>query len=113
VDIHDRIINQLVKLNVLAKEHGIQLLVDDEFGDLGSLAEVKDSETFRVRRLKRLDQVVRLSPNGTCSVGKEILQRADSGVPTWYPYAEQVEKFIGRVLAPRLCTIPAHSLLAE
>lgn len=94
---------QFRRLSRLANEFGIDLIVDDEFGDLVDvLDDVASREAMRVRRLKRLYQVVRLSPNGTCSIGKDILRQVTTDLPTWNPANEMAGDFIQKKLKPRL-----------
>lgn len=99
----DGIVFQLRRLNSVATRHGVQLIVDDEFKSLAkSLNDRLGGDALFARQLKRLDQVVRLSPQGACSVGSDILRRADSGVPVWRPEVEQAGAFIQRALEPKI-----------
>jgi MoaA/NifB/PqqE/SkfB family radical SAM enzyme len=99
-DKHERIVEELRNLDSLAREHGVKLLVDDEFHELLTSAgrKVVNLSELRLRRLKRLDQAVRLSPDGTLSVGRGILRRVGSSTPTWRPGGESAEAFVFRVL---------------
>lgn len=102
-DQFEAIVFQLRRLNKIARKHGLELFVDDEFGDLeGVLDAVPSHEEMRVRRIKKLSQVVRLSPNGACSIGEDILRRADAGLPTWQPGIEAAGDFIRRIVAPKV-----------
>ncbi len=97
------IVFQLRRLNKIAREHGIDLFVDDEFSDLVEVMKmIPSSEAMRVRRTAKLGQIVRLSPNGACSIGDDILRRVDSGLPTWQPDAEPAGVFIRRIVAPKI-----------
>jgi len=99
----ETIVFQLRRLNKTAREHGIDLFVDDEFGDLVEVMDVIPSrESMRVRRSAKLGQIVRLSPNGACSMGDDILRRTDAGLPTWQPEVEAAGDFIRRIVAPRI-----------
>jgi hypothetical protein len=99
----ETIVFQLRRLNNVARELDIELFVDDEFGDLESaLDRVPSAEEMRVRRLKKLSQIVRLSPNGACSVGEDILRRADVGVVRWEPQTESADAFIHSQVTPRI-----------
>lgn len=103
---YEDLVFQFRRLNRLAHEYGIELSVDDEFGDLVEvLDDVAHREALRVRRLKRLYQVVRLSPNGTCSIGKDILRQVTAGLPVWQPEDELAEDFIQRTLVPRIDSV--------
>lgn len=101
VQSYDDISQELVVLLKLAKEHGIDMLVDDEFDHLVSdpSSNVVPIEQPRFRRLPRLSRVVRLTPTGSCSVGEDILRRVDDQTPHWQPQAEAAESFVERLLA--------------
>lgn len=92
------IIRELIRLNRLAKSHGIDMLVDDEFEKLvAEESKVVPIEPPQFRRLPRLSRVVRLSPDGSCSVGEEILRRVDGMTPHWHPSRAPAD-FIARTL---------------
>ena len=97
---YDDIVRELLTLQQLAKEHGIDMLVDDEFEHL-----VTDSPNVvpivqpRFRRLPRLSRVIRLTPTGSCSVGEDILRRVDNQTPHWKPQIEDAGSFVERLLA--------------
>jgi MoaA/NifB/PqqE/SkfB family radical SAM enzyme len=96
------IIRELIRLNRLAKSHGIDMLVDDEFEKLvAEESKVVPIESPQFRRLPRLSRVVRLSPDGSCSVGEEILRRVDDAVPHWNPH-ESAGRFVTRRLPPAI-----------
>lgn len=99
-DTHERIVEDLTRLNSLAGESGVKMLVDDEFHELLASADRKivNLSEFRMRRLKRLDQAVRLSPDGTLSVGRDILRRVGPTTPAWQPEMETAEAFVNRAL---------------
>lgn len=99
VDSPESVVSDLLRLQGLARQHGVQLLVDDEFdvlttrtGNVVSLAELQ------LRRMKRIDQVVRLSANGSFSIGQEILRRVGAGTPLWRPAEESAAAFVARTL---------------
>lgn len=95
----DDIVCELLALQQLAKEHGVDMLVDDEFGHLmtnnSNLVPIQEP---RFRRLPRLSRVVRLTPTGSCSVGEDILRRVDDQIPHWHPQAEGADTFVERLL---------------
>ena len=92
------IVRELIRLNRLAKSHGVVMLVDDEFEKLVfEDSNVVPIEPPRFRRLPRLSRVVRLSPDGSCSVGEEILRRVGAAIPHWDPL-EEPDTFIRRAL---------------
>ena len=103
VDSPESILFQLIRLNDAAGEHGVQLIVDDDFGVLdtrsGGLAK---ANALVKRQLSRFDQLVRLSPNGSFSVGREILGRADGDVAMWNPDIERAETFVPRMIEKRI-----------
>lgn len=103
-DSHESIVLQLRWLNSLSGQNGIQMLVDDEFSELaeGTTGKLMRREALRLRQLERLESVVRLSPNGSCSVGRDILRRADGGVPRWRAKDEEASDFVARVLGSRV-----------
>lgn len=101
-DDHYSIVFQMMRLSALAKEQGIQLILDDEFNELAmALRGVNIGKGFLTRQLMRSDQVIRLSPEGTCSVGDEILWRADTLGAVWKPDIESAGSLVERVLARR------------
>jgi hypothetical protein len=78
------------------------MLVDDEFEKLvAEESKVVPIESPQFRRLPRLSRVVRLSPDGSCSVGEEILRRVDDAVPHWNPH-ESAGRFVTRRLPPAI-----------
>lgn len=80
------IVRELVRLQRLARAAGIEMLVDDEFEKLvADASTVVPIEQPTFRRLPRLTRVVRLTPDGSFSVGEEILQRVGPGIARWSP----------------------------
>ena len=103
VDRPESILFQLIRLNGMAGEHDVQLVVDDDFGLLaarsGGLA--KANALLR-RQLSRFDQLVRLSPDGSFSIGREILRRVDDDIAVWNPDIEPAETFVPRMIEGRV-----------
>jgi MoaA/NifB/PqqE/SkfB family radical SAM enzyme len=63
-----------------ARQHGVEVFLSDE---LRSLEDHKDIyETFFVRTLGKNACIFRLSPDGSCSIGKEVLRTSES-IPKW------------------------------
>lgn len=98
----EEIITEIVQLQILARKQGIEMLIDDEFRKLtkGS-RKVVSIEELKFRVLRRLDKVLRLSPNGSCSSGAEILDRVSDVMPHWDPRQESAEEFLDRFLMRR------------
>ena len=100
-DAPEQIVHDLIDLQNLSKRYGVQMLVDDEFDALTTRAgKVVSIAELKLRRMKQLDQVVRLSPNGSFSVGQDILRRVGAATPMWQPRVEGAEVFITRALDP-------------
>lgn len=93
--------NIVKELTVLHREtlsRGISMLVDDEFEALvRNAGEAINLAQLRLRRLSRLNQTVRLSPDGSCAVGGDILNRSGSSGLLWNPQSEGASTFAGRV----------------
>lgn len=97
---YEDIASDLLGLQKLAKKHGIEMIVDDEFDHLmDDSYNVVPIEKPRFRRLPRLSRVVRLTPTGSCSVGEDILRRVDGQIPHWRPNLEDADSFVERLLA--------------
>jgi len=94
------IVRELTALDREALRHGVSMLVDDEFDALIRHAgKVIDLAQLRLRRFSRLNQVVRLSPDGTCAVGSEIMDRSSAARLVWDPRHEAASAFSDRVAA--------------
>lgn len=94
------IVSTLTALHRLALKNGVSMLVDDEFDILiRNAGEAIDLAKLRLRRLSRLNQVVRLSPDGACSIGGNILNHSSMSDCVWQPTREDVAAFVERVSA--------------
>ncbi len=92
------VVRELKALYNDATSHGVTMMVDDEFDVLIRNAEAAvDLAQLRLRRLSRINQAIRLSPDGSCSVGESILDRADASDLVWNPQQESAGHFAGRV----------------
>lgn len=92
------VVRELVALHLEALRKDISMLVDDEFEELIRKAgEAIDLAQLRLRRFSRLNQVVRLSPDGSCAVGRNILRRASNADFLWNPRREAVSAFAERI----------------
>ena len=68
--------------------HGIDMVVDDEFGrlsDYDRAKELMEVEALRIKRLARPEGVYRLVPTGHCSKGADILKPINDQTPIWHP----------------------------
>jgi MoaA/NifB/PqqE/SkfB family radical SAM enzyme len=84
----------LLYLSDLAKAEGVELYLADEFRRYES---TDLYQSLSVAAVESDNYVVRLSPNGTLSRGREIL-RESSHAPIW-DRVEEPSKFLTRVLA--------------
>jgi MoaA/NifB/PqqE/SkfB family radical SAM enzyme len=92
------LVRELSELNQMAIETGISMLVDDEFKALMQNAgEMVNLTQLRLRSLSRLNQAIRLSPDGSCSVGMDILNQSPGQELVWDPTRETPSSFSGRV----------------
>lgn len=97
-DDHERIVAEMVRLQRLASGLGIEMLVDDEFGRMtAKQGKVVNLSDLRLRRMKRIEQILRLSPNGSFSIGSEILRTVNGSTPSWNPAVETAPVFVGRL----------------
>lgn len=96
------IASELLVLQKLCRQHGVEMVVDDEF-DLYLRSQASSNVVpitlTQVRRLPPLSRVVRLSPDGSCSVGEDVLRRVDARIPCWKPETENALSFVERALA--------------
>ncbi len=98
----------LLELSAMARAFGVKVLLSDELrltegGDL-----YKD---VYVRSLKSREEIFRLSPDGSCSRGLEILGTSGP-VPMWNT-TESATLFLNRIFADRGVTLQSRSLVAR
>lgn len=82
------ILDDLLVLKAEADRHGIDMVVDDEFGRLSDddrARELMEVEALRIKRLVRPEGVYRLVPTGHCSRGTDILKPIHDQTPVWHP----------------------------
>jgi MoaA/NifB/PqqE/SkfB family radical SAM enzyme len=93
------IVSEMVRLQRLSSKWGIEMTVDDEFSRLAPVGkdQVIRLDELRLHRMKKLEQVLRLSPNGAFSIGRNILKAVNADTPTWRPESESAYAFISRV----------------
>ena len=76
----ERIRADLLHLTSLARAHGVEVQLGDDLRDLESVGDLY--QVLSVAAIVGDHVVVRLSPDGTLSVGKEILQSSHN-IPKW------------------------------
>jgi pyruvate-formate lyase-activating enzyme len=79
---------RLLGLKEAADRACIRLKVDDEFDRLdhrSACAQQPELGSLEVRKLPPAIDIVRLGPNGRCSVGQDILKPVTPDVPLWRP----------------------------
>jgi len=84
----DAILDDLLALKAEADRHGIDMVVDDEFGRLSDddrARELMEIEALRIKRLVQPEGVYRLVPSGHCSKGADILKPVHDKTPVWHP----------------------------
>lgn len=98
VDHSNNIVEDLHALSVDAAKCGISIILSDELNLLPS----DDYSGFLIRRFERPDGLVRLSPSGACSVGKEILRTINSDTHVWEPASIMPHEFLLSILSPTM-----------
>ena len=80
-----------------AECHGVDFVVDDEFGTLSdedAERDVVDINALRIRRLAQPSGTFRLLPTGQCSMGMDILKEVKPDTPRWQPGVVDAFDFI-------------------
>lgn len=83
VDSSGAIIAAVLELHKQAVQYDIEIVLDDELAVLESGQE--NYRDFLIRRFDRPDGLVRLSPSGACSIGRQILTEVDDECAVWNP----------------------------
>jgi sulfatase maturation enzyme AslB (radical SAM superfamily) len=97
----ESVLRDTLILQRFARAAGVELLLDDEFSSLSTeSSNVPNIAELYLRRLKRLDQVLRLSPNGSLSTGMEILRPVGAHTALWRPQQESAESMLARATQP-------------
>ena len=94
----------LVLLKREAERHGVDFVVDDEFGalaDKDAERDVVDINALRIRRLAKPSGTFRLLPTGQCSMGLDILKEVKPDTPRWQPRAVNAFDFLEEMRHPR------------
>jgi molybdenum cofactor biosynthesis enzyme MoaA len=100
-----RIVQDLMRLQEAADRARIHLTVDDEFDHLSHEADDDCRRALRslcVRTLPKNVELIRLTPNGQCSVGAEILKKMAPDAPRWTPGREHAADFLAMLDSPVL-----------
>jgi MoaA/NifB/PqqE/SkfB family radical SAM enzyme len=92
---YDELKTSLLSLYQHAMDFGITFRVDDEFDKFHN--EVGTIPFSAYRRIERIENLVRLSPSGFCSVGKDILRTITDATPKWNPGLEDANVFFDRL----------------
>jgi MoaA/NifB/PqqE/SkfB family radical SAM enzyme len=83
----------------ISKDHDVTFIIDDELQTLSQDQRSNYFDHLLVRYFERPDGLLRLTPNGACSVGKEILKEVSSNTPVWNPSEIAPHEFV-RLIAP-------------
>jgi pyruvate-formate lyase-activating enzyme len=92
----------LARLQDAADAVGMPLTIDDELDCLGHERAARQQpqlRRFRVRTIPNNITLIRMGPDGACSVGRDILRRVTPETPRWSP-DEDAGEFLERLLAP-------------
>jgi sulfatase maturation enzyme AslB (radical SAM superfamily) len=92
-----KLLQDLIRLQEAADRARIRLTVDDEFDHLSREADDASRRSLRslcVRTLPENVELVRLTPNGQCSLGAEILRKMAPDAPRWTPGREHAADFL-------------------
>jgi hypothetical protein len=98
-----RIVQDLIRLQDAADRARIHLTVDDEFDHLSHEADDDCRRALRsiyVRTLPKNIELIRLTPNGQCSVGVDILAKMAPDAPRWKPEHEHAADFLAMLDPP-------------
>lgn len=90
-----QIVEDVLYLGDLAKDHGVSVVLDDELRTIPK--ELINFEELVVRRLERPDGLIRLNANGACSIGTDILRQVDENTPVWSPSVQTPSAFIDSI----------------
>ena len=87
-----QIVTEMKYLGKLAEAHDINLMLDDELQTL-PLDKI-EFDRIVIRSLERPDGLIRLNPNGACSIGTQILQEVGEHNAVWEPSEISPSKFL-------------------
>lgn len=95
----EKIVTELIRLQDLAARQGIELIVDDEFdGLMQKKQNTSPIHSLKLRRMKRLEQVLRVGPTGAFSIGTQILHKLEDSSPRWFPDTINAATFIKKCI---------------
>lgn len=92
-----------------SKKSGVTVLLSDEIRMAENMGDLY--ERFAVRSIAQDDMIFRLTPNGTCSINKEII--AVSDIAEQWNKTEPPHAFMKRLLTERHCQVMTRSRLGE
>ena len=92
----DQIVSDMKELGKHAEDYNISLMLDDELQSLP--LEKIEFDKIVIRSLERPDGLIRLNPNGACSIGTEILQEVGEHTSVWRPSESSPSEFIENIL---------------
>lgn len=99
-----RIFSDLKILQQEAARYDIEFVADDEFGKLTVCPDDRTATSLRIHRLARPGHIYRLSPNGQCSRGTDLLRELPTDAPCWQPGEVHAGDFI-QSLAKKEATV--------
>lgn len=89
---YDLLFGDLDILHEQCEREGITFVVDDELKQFRHL--VDGANRFMIHSLDRPDRLVRLTPSGACSIGRNVLLPVDRDTPVWQPNLERPSAFL-------------------
>jgi sulfatase maturation enzyme AslB (radical SAM superfamily) len=96
---NDTLIEDLYNLSDIAANHGVDFVVDDEFGNL--VPGATNIERLAIHRLSQPNRLYRLSPAGVCSVGTEVLRPIGLASKAWRTNSETAAEYVQRIVPRR------------
>lgn len=85
-------------LSIEAARHGIELAVDDEFDRMERVGidvnKLQNCSQVRIEKLSDPAGLFRLTPDGQCSVGEDILKTVSHSSKRWNPRKEDANSFL-------------------
>lgn len=95
------VFKDIIELSRRCAPYNIELSVDDNLGSLvgfnGNDQKLLFVEDFSIRSLKKPSSLIRLLPNGQCSMGYDILKQVSQNASRWLPGSMNAGKFIQRL----------------
>lgn len=96
---YKEIASEMERLQKLALLFSVEMIVDDEFDRISKMCRdgFVSIEGLKLKRMKKLEQILRLSPNGNFSYGKDVLMPISYNSPTWNPIYSNSKEFIDSI----------------